>query len=115
VLMVHRARTLVVANRNAQVNQIGGLLGKFAVVVPTGVARPPRELPGPAKMRKMACGSLLVLYLPDGSSNFMNSTPARTTDRSVYSPRRVHRRPSRPWWRAWATLMSSAVAQTPAQ
>ena len=44
VLMVHRARTLVVANRTAQVNQIRGLLGEFGLVVPKGVARLRREL-----------------------------------------------------------------------
>lgn len=46
VLMVHRARTLVVANRTAQVNQIRGLLGEFGLVVPKGVARLRREIPG---------------------------------------------------------------------
>jgi transposase len=46
VLMVHRARTLVMANRTAQVNQIRGLLGEFGLVVPKGVARLRRELPG---------------------------------------------------------------------
>jgi transposase len=45
VLMVHRARTLVMANRTAQVNQIHGLLGEFGLVVPHGVARLRRELP----------------------------------------------------------------------
>jgi transposase len=45
VLMVHRARTLTMANRVAQVNQIRGLLGEFGLVVPTGVARLRRELP----------------------------------------------------------------------
>ena len=46
VFMVHRARTLVMANRTAQVNQIRGLLGEFGIVVPKGVARLRRELPG---------------------------------------------------------------------
>lgn len=46
VLMVHRARTLVVANRTAQVNQIRGLLGEFGLVVAKGAARLRRELPG---------------------------------------------------------------------
>ena len=46
VLMVHRARTLVVANRTAQVNQIRGLLGEFGLVVPKGMARLRRELSG---------------------------------------------------------------------
>ena len=45
VLMVHRARSLVLANRTAQVNQIRGLLGEFGIVVPTGVARLRREMP----------------------------------------------------------------------
>jgi transposase len=45
VLMVHRARTLTMANRVAQVNQIRGLLGEFGVVVPKGVGRLRRELP----------------------------------------------------------------------
>jgi transposase len=46
VLMVHRARTLVMANRTGLVNQIRGLLGEFGVIVPKGVARFRRELPG---------------------------------------------------------------------
>ena len=46
VLMVHRARSLVVSNRTAQVNQIRRLLGEFGLVVPKGVARLRRELPG---------------------------------------------------------------------
>jgi len=46
VLMVHRARTLAMANRTAQVNQIRGLLSEFGLVVPKGVARLRRELPG---------------------------------------------------------------------
>lgn len=45
VLMVHRARRLVVGNRTAQVNQIRGLLGEFGLVFPKGIARLRRELP----------------------------------------------------------------------
>ena len=45
VLMVHRARTLMMANRTAQVNQIRGLLSEFGLVVPQGVVRLRRELP----------------------------------------------------------------------
>jgi transposase len=45
VLMVHRARSLVVANRTALVNQIRGLLGEFGVVVRPGVASLRRQLP----------------------------------------------------------------------
>jgi transposase len=43
--MVHRARSLVMANRTAQVNQIRGLLGEFGVIVPQGVAQLRRQLP----------------------------------------------------------------------
>ncbi|HTX52143.1 MAG TPA: IS110 family transposase [Candidatus Baltobacteraceae bacterium] len=46
VLMVHRARALTVANRTSQVNQIRGLLGEFGLVVPRGIGRLRRELPG---------------------------------------------------------------------
>jgi transposase len=46
VLMVHRARSLVMASRTAQVNQIRGLLAEFGIVVSQGVARLRRELPG---------------------------------------------------------------------
>jgi transposase len=45
VLMVHRARSLVVANRTALVNQIRGLLAEFGLVVPKGVAKLRRQLP----------------------------------------------------------------------
>jgi transposase len=46
VLMVHRARSLTMANRVAQVNQMRGLLGEFGLVISTGAARLRRELPG---------------------------------------------------------------------
>src|SRR6266480_4699524 len=45
LLMVHRARSLVVANRTAQVNQIRGLLGEFGLVVPVGLRRLRTQLP----------------------------------------------------------------------
>lgn len=45
VLTVHRARSLVLANRTAQVNQIRGLLGEFGIVVPLGISRLRRDLP----------------------------------------------------------------------
>jgi transposase len=45
VLMVHRARTLAMTNRTAQVNQIRGLLSEFGLVVAKGVVRLRRELP----------------------------------------------------------------------
>ena len=45
VLMVHRARSLVVANRTGLVNQIRGLIGEFGLVVPKGVAKLRGQLP----------------------------------------------------------------------
>ncbi len=45
LLMVHRARSLVMANRTALVNQIRGLLGEFGLVVAQGVARLRGQLP----------------------------------------------------------------------
>ena len=45
VLMVHRARSLIVANRTALANQIRGLLTEFGVVVPKGIAKLRRQLP----------------------------------------------------------------------
>ncbi len=45
VLMVHRARALVVANRTALANQIRGLLGEYGLVVPVGMAQLHRRLP----------------------------------------------------------------------
>src|SRR6185437_404325 len=74
VLMVHRARTLTMANRVAQVNQIRGLLGEFGVVVPKGVGRLRRELPGiledaenglPVLAREVLCGLLEQLREAD--------------------------------------------------
>jgi len=46
VLMLHRARSLMVASRTAQVNQIRGLLGEFGIVVPQGVNKLRERLPG---------------------------------------------------------------------
>ena len=71
VLMVHRARTLAMANRTAKVNQIRGLLGEFGIVVPKGVARLRRELPGILEdaendltdlAREVLCGLLEQLH-----------------------------------------------------
>lgn len=45
VLMVHRARSLLVANRTALVNQIRGLLGEFGLVIPKGITRLRAQLP----------------------------------------------------------------------
>lgn len=45
VLMVHRARSLVVANRTALINQIRGLLGEFGLTVAQGVAKLRQQLP----------------------------------------------------------------------
>lgn len=74
VLMVHRARSLTMANRVAQINQIRGLLGEFGLVLPTGAARLRRELPGiledaenglPALAREVLCGLLEQLREAD--------------------------------------------------
>jgi len=71
VLMVHRGRTLAVANRTAQVNQIRGLLSEFGLVVSKGVARLRRGLPGiledaenglPALAREVLAGMLEQLH-----------------------------------------------------
>jgi transposase len=45
VLMMHRVRTLVVANRTGLVNQVRGLLGEFGIVVPVGIRRLRAQLP----------------------------------------------------------------------
>lgn len=45
VLMVHRARTLLIADRTALVNQIRGFLGEFGIVVSQGVAQICHALP----------------------------------------------------------------------
>ena len=75
VLMVHRARTLTMASRVAQVNQIRGLLGEFGSVVPKGVARLRRESPGILEnaenhltdlAREVLCGLLEQLRELDG-------------------------------------------------
>ena len=74
VLTVHRARALAVANRTAQVNQIRGLLGEFGLVVPRGIGRLRRELPGiledaengvPALAREVLAGLLEQLREAD--------------------------------------------------
>ena len=71
VLMVHRGRTLAVANRTAQVNQIRGLLSEFGLVVSKGVARLRRGLPSiledaenglPALAREVLAGMLEQLH-----------------------------------------------------
>jgi transposase len=45
VLMVHRARELLVGDRTALANQIRGLLTAYGIVVPQGIARLRRALP----------------------------------------------------------------------
>ena len=74
VLMVHRARTLVMANRTAQVNQIRGLLAEFGLVVPKGVARLRRELPGILEDAENAYPLSHARRSPDCSSSFTSST-----------------------------------------
>jgi transposase len=46
VLMVHRVRTLIVAERTALVNQIRGLLGEFGIVVSQGIVQIRKAMPG---------------------------------------------------------------------
>jgi transposase len=46
VLTVHRARTLLVGDRTALVHQIRGLLAEYGIVVPQGIARLRKALPG---------------------------------------------------------------------
>jgi transposase len=45
ILMVHRARELVVAARTGQASQIRGLLAEFGIVVPVGIARLRSQMP----------------------------------------------------------------------
>ena len=40
MLMMHRARTLVVSNRTAQVNQIRGLLGELGLIEKAAAGNP---------------------------------------------------------------------------
>ena len=46
ILMIHRARALVMTSRTALVNQVHGLLGEFGILVPKAPTRLRRELPG---------------------------------------------------------------------
>ncbi len=46
VLALHRARTGVMKARNAQANQIRGLLGEFGIVLPQGIGQLRRWVPG---------------------------------------------------------------------
>jgi transposase len=65
VLMVHRARSLAVANRTAQVNQIRGLLSEFGIVMALGIARVRRELPQILEDAENALPSLAREVLSD--------------------------------------------------
>ena len=74
VLMVHRARSLAVANRTAQVNQIRGLLGEFGLTVSQGVASLRKHLPRlledaenglPMLAREVLAGLLTQLHALD--------------------------------------------------
>jgi transposase len=71
VLMVHRARSLVMTNRTALSNQIRGVLGEFGLVVAKGVARLRAHLPQileeaennlPALAREVLAGLLVQFY-----------------------------------------------------
>jgi transposase len=128
VLMVHRARTLVVANRTAQVNQIRGLLGEFGLVVPKGVARLRRELPGiledaenglPALAREVLAGLLEQFHDFDTRVTAYDRqiralAEASEPARRLMQVKRSDRRPPRRWSPAWVTHVSSrAAAATP--
>jgi transposase len=92
VLMVHRARALTMTTRTAQVNQIRGLLGEFGLVVPRGVARLRRELPGiledaengvPALAREVLSGLLEQLREADlriGAYDYQIRTLAQASE-----------------------------------
>jgi transposase len=58
VLMVHRARSLVMTGRTALLNQIRGLLEEFGLVVPQGMARLRTKLPLIRENAKNALPSL---------------------------------------------------------
>jgi transposase len=65
VLMVHRARSLAVANRTAQVNQIRGLLSEFGIVMALGISRVRSELPQIPEDAENALPSLAREVLSD--------------------------------------------------
>jgi transposase len=125
VLMVHRPRTLALANRTAQVSQIRGLLGEFGLVVPQGVARLRRELPGiledtenglPVLAREVLAGLLDQFHDLTGASRrtivkFARWRPVNRRAGSCRS-RRSDRRPQPRWWRAWAIRTSLKAGAT---
>jgi transposase len=123
VLMVHRARTLVVvANRTAQVNQIRSVSsGSWCRRAWRGCDASYRAF---SRMRRTDCRCSRARCSPDCSINFMTSTheSRRTTIKSVRSPkpvnrhadscrsRRSARRRRARWLPAWGTRTSSKAA-----
>jgi transposase len=65
VLCWHRARSLAVGHRTAQVNQIRGLLGEFGVVVPQGIGKLREELPRILEDAENGLGDLARQLLSD--------------------------------------------------
>lgn len=82
----------MVANRTAQVNQIGGLLGEFGVV-PKGVAWLRHE-PGILEDAENGLPTLAREVLAGCSTSLMTLTGASrpTTGKSAYSPKPASRR-----------------------
>jgi hypothetical protein len=124
VLMMHRARTLVVSNRTAQVNQIRGLLGEFGLIVPVGIKRLRTQLPQILEMPRTACRSWPGKFLPicctscitwmsrsNATIGSLNSWPARASrlDGSWHSMA-SGRSPPPHSWRAWVTRRCSKTA-----
>jgi len=65
VLCWHRARSLAVGQRTAQVNQIRGLLGEFGVVVPQGIGKLREQLPRILEDAENGLGDLARQLLSD--------------------------------------------------
>lgn len=105
IVMIHRARALVVANRTALVHQMHELLGEFGIVAPRVPTRLRRELPGilenaenslPALARESLAGVLEQFQVLDrqvagydrkfreiaGASNPSTAAPATTQPQS---------------------------------
>jgi transposase len=65
VLCWHRARSLTVGQRTAQVNQIRGLLGEFGLVVPRGIGKLREQLPRILEDAENGLGDLARQLLSD--------------------------------------------------
>ena len=83
VLMVHRARTLAVANRTAQVNQIRGFSGSSGWWCRRAWRGCGASCRGSSRMRRTACRCSRAKCSPVCSSNFMSSTRESAYDRQI--------------------------------